>query len=144
MENVNPILQFVLGTGFATVVSALVVYFSNKGKNSAETEQIATNVYKGLNTDLLQQLKDSRLESAQLRTDIKGLSERLNQMEERDEEKERELIIKNARIIELERRVSELEEQLKHASEKVSQAVDTFTSKAAEAGDIIKNITSTN
>ena len=140
--NTAQILQFILGIAASGGLGAGIVAFSNRGKNKAETEQIATNVYKGLNADLLQQLKDTRQEAFQLRLDIKTLNERLSKMEELDEEKDRELKSKNERIIELERRVDELEAELgkhKTVEEVIDIATDTIHAKVDEVRTEIKS-----
>jgi len=139
--NTAQIIQFIVGIAASGGLGAVIVAVSNRGKNQAETEQIATNVYKGLNSDLLQQLKDTRAEAFQLRLDIKTLNERLSKMEELDEEKDRELKSKNERIIELERRVDELEAELgkhKTTDEIIDIAKDTIHGKIEEAAQKLK------
>ena len=51
-----------LGTGIlgSSLLTAFVVGWFGRNKNNAETEQIAANVYRSLNQDLLKQLKDAK------------------------------------------------------------------------------------
>lgn len=51
-----------LATGIlgSSLLTAFVVGWFGRNKNNAETEQIAANVYRSLNQDLLKQLKDAK------------------------------------------------------------------------------------
>lgn len=129
------ILQFVLGIVASGAFGAVVVALFNRGKTKAETEQIASNVYKTLNADLLAQLKDAKEELGKLNV-------RIEHMEEKDEAKELELLAKNKRIGELERRVDDLESELrkyKTLDESIDIVKDTLHVKIDEAAEQVKS-----